>query len=97
VATGRLIPVDLRSEADFTRVHLPNAVSAPQEELQLHAERLADLQAPLLTYARTSGGDEAKVASLAQAGFEIYTLTGGLLAWEAERLPVQKTRPRMLD
>ncbi len=97
VASGELVPVDLRSEADHGRVRLPRAISAPAETLAGAFESLLQLNAPILTYARVDGGPTAITRELAAGGIETYTLTGGILAWEAERLPVEKTRPRMLD
>jgi thioredoxin len=97
IARGELTPVDLRSSADHGRVRLPRAVSAPAESVASEIDTLAALGTPILTYARLDGGSAELVRELAATGIETYTLTGGILAWEAERLPVEKTRPRMLD
>lgn len=84
------VPVDLRSESDFARAHLPHAISMPAEQL---VGRLAELRAlgeDLVLYDRTgeAAPDLAKQAS--DAGLPVGILDGGLLAWEAELLPIER-------
>jgi len=84
-------PIDIRSEADFKRVHLPEAVHVPLELLLDKAADLLALQTGLALYGRTDEGlmDHAKL--LSQKGLRVCVMQGGLLAWEAARLPIVKT------
>jgi thioredoxin len=91
-------PVDVRAEADFKRVHLPEAVHVPLESLLEKAAELQALRSGLALYGRTDEGlmDHAKL--LSEQGLRVCVMQGGLLAWEAARLPIVKTAPtRTID
>lgn len=90
VKEGQVVPVDTREPAAWGRTRIPGAVNIPLEEIE---QRLAELHmlpgAPVL-YCRS--GDKTKEAAekLAQSGVPVAFLEGGLLAWEAEFLPVER-------
>jgi thioredoxin len=92
LAGGAVVPVDTRDAGAFGRAHLPSAVNLPIEEIE---SRLAELHMlagenqPVL-YCR--GGDKTKELSerLTEQGLPVAFLEGGLLAWEAEGLPIQR-------
>lgn len=90
IAERQVIPVDTREAAAFARVHLPAAVNMPLDDLP---NRLAELHmlpgAPVL-YCR--GGDKSKefAEKLAAEGAPIAFMEGGILAWEAESLPIER-------
>jgi thioredoxin 1/putative thioredoxin len=86
----QIVLVDTREPAVFARMHLPLATNIPLEQIP---ERLAELHMlagePVL-YCR--GGEQTKelAARLAEQGTPIAFLEGGVLAWEAEGLPVER-------
>jgi thioredoxin 1/putative thioredoxin len=90
LAGGAVVPVDTRDAAAFGRAHLPRAVNMPLETIE---ERLAELHMlagqPVL-YCRA--GDKAKELSekMAAQGTPVAFLEGGMLAWEAEGLPIER-------
>jgi len=93
IAGGAVVPVDTRDAAAYGRAHLPGAVNLPIDEIE---NRLAELHMlagetsqPVL-YCR--GGDKTKALSerLTEQGLPVAFLEGGLLAWEAEGLPIQR-------
>jgi len=87
---GAVVPVDTRDAAAFARARLPAAVHMPLEEIESRLAELYMLQGQPVLYCRS--GDRTKDLSerLAAGGTPVAFLEGGLLAWEAEGLPVQK-------
>jgi thioredoxin-like negative regulator of GroEL len=87
---GALTPVDTRDARSYERAHIPGAVSFPLEEVKNRLAELHMLPAPPVFYCRT--GKESKeladelASQFEQSGF----LEGGLLAWEAEQLPIER-------
>ena len=90
IKEGAVVPVDTRDVAAFGRAHVPGASHMAYEEIE---SRLAELhmiaERPVL-YCR--GGDKTKelASRLADQGVPVAYLEGGLLAWEAEGLPVER-------
>jgi thioredoxin 1/putative thioredoxin len=87
---GQIVLVDTREPAVFARMHLPGAVNIPFAEIPTRLAELHMLPAEPVLYDR--GGDQAKelAARLASEGTPVAFLEGGVLAWEAEGLPVDR-------
>jgi thioredoxin 1/putative thioredoxin len=90
IAGGAVVPVDTRDAAAFKRAHLPHAVNIPIEEIESRLAELHMLQGQPVLYCR--GGDKTKELSekLAEQGAPIAFLEGGMLAWEADGLPIER-------
>jgi thioredoxin 1/putative thioredoxin len=90
VAQGAVTPIDTRDKAAFARAHLPNAVSMPIEEIESRLAELHMLAGQPVLYCRS--GDKTKELSekFAEQGMPVAFLEGGLLAWEAEGLPIER-------
>ncbi len=90
LARRQVSAVDTREAAAFARAHLPGAVNMPSEEIR---PRLAELHllpgAPVL-YCRSGDKTKELAAELAAQGMPVSFLDGGLLAWEAASLPVER-------
>jgi thioredoxin 1/putative thioredoxin len=82
--------VDTREPAVFARMHLPGAVNIPLAEVPARLAELHMLPAEPVLYDRS--GDQAKelATRLASEGTPVAYLDGGVLAWEAEGLPVER-------
>jgi len=87
---GAVVPVDTREAAAFGRAHLPGAVNFPLEEIQGRLAELAMLAAQPVVYCRAGDKTKDLAATLAEAGVPVAFLEGGMLAWEAEGLPVER-------
>lgn len=85
------LAVDVRSEAEYRKGHILDAVHLPVGEVRSgHGKLGKDLARPLIVYCET--GPRASIAAkdLKRAGFEkVFCLQGGLAAWRNENLPVQ--------
>ncbi len=82
--------VDTREPQVFARTHLPGAVNIPLAEIPTRLAELHMLPAEPVLYCR--GGEQTKelATKLASEGTPIAFLDGGVLAWEAEGLPVDR-------
>jgi len=90
LAGGAVVPIDTRDAAAFARAHLPRAVNMPIEDLESRLAELHMLAGQPVLYCR--GGDKTKALAekLAEQGMPVAFLEGGLLAWEAEGLPIER-------
>jgi thioredoxin len=90
LASGAMVAIDTRDAGAFGRAHLPGAVNMPLEGIEGRLAELHMLQGQPVLYCR--GGDKTKELSerLAEQGMPVAFLEGGLLAWEAEGLPIQR-------
>jgi thioredoxin len=82
--------VDTRDPPVYARMHLPGAVNIPLAEIANRLAELHMLPAEPVLYDRA--GDQAKelAGRLASEGTPVAFLDGGVLAWEAEGLPVER-------
>jgi thioredoxin 1/putative thioredoxin len=87
---GAVSVIDTRDAAAYGRAHLPGAVNIPIEEIESRLAELHMLTGQPVVYCRS--GDKTKELSerLADQGLPVAFLEGGLLAWEAEGLPIQR-------
>jgi thioredoxin 1/putative thioredoxin len=87
---GAVVPVDTRDAAAFGRAHLPGAKHIPLEEVENRLAELAMLPAPPVLYCRSGDKTKELAAKLAEMEMPAAFLDGGLLAWEAEGLPIER-------
>jgi thioredoxin 1/putative thioredoxin len=90
LSAGAAIPVDTRDAAAYGRAHLPRAVNIPLEEIESRLAELHMMRGQPVLYCRS--GDKTKETSqkLAEQGVPVAFLEGGILAWEADGLPVAR-------
>jgi molybdopterin/thiamine biosynthesis adenylyltransferase/rhodanese-related sulfurtransferase len=76
--------IDIRQPYEVAASKIPNSIAIPQQELSI--EQLHQHASPYLLYCQ-SGMRSSKTTSelMKQGAKEIYNLTGGINAWEAER------------
>ncbi len=84
--------VDVCEPKEFQTGHIPNAINLPLPSLK---DRLRDLEKhkdkPLIVTCRTGNRSLKGAVILRKHGFPaVYTLSGGLHAWEKDNLPVEK-------
>jgi len=81
---SQVTPVDIREEIVFKRTHVKDAVSFPEQTI---GDRLAELQLlnpPAMLYCRDGKQSKEMAAKLAEQGYPVAYLEGGVLAWEAD-------------
>lgn len=86
------IVLDVRNDSEFRQGHILNSIHIPQgylndqmQKIEKHRDR------PIITACKT-GNDAPRVGGmLAKRGFQkVYSLNGGIAAWEAANLPLVK-------
>lgn len=83
----RVRVIDVREPYEFAEAHIPNAELVPLATVPQVAGRWAKDQT-LVVVCRSGGRSARAAAWLAQAGFrEVYNLSGGMMNWQAQRLP----------
>lgn len=89
---GKAAIVDVRDTYDFSTGHLREAKNIPAKELPQRLGDLEKFKSKALIVVCTSGKQSAKAAAqLKKAGFnEVYSLDGGMSAWQAQGLPLAK-------
>ena len=90
LARQQVVLVDTREQAVFDRVHLPRAIHMPIEDLENRLAELHMLQAAPVLYCRSGEQTKELAARLAQSGVPVSYLDGGVLAWEAAGLPIER-------
>src|SRR5580698_4594142 len=90
LAGGAVSPIDTRDAAAFTRAHLPGAVSMPLEGIEGRLAELHMLTGQPVLYCRSGDKTKDMAERLAEQGVPVAFLEGGLLAWEADGLPIER-------
>jgi thioredoxin 1/putative thioredoxin len=87
---GTLVPVDTRDRAAFDRAHLPGAHHMALDEIESRLAELHMLPGQPVLYCRSGDRTKELATRLGEQGAPIAFLEGGLLAWEADGLPVER-------
>ncbi len=84
--------LDVREEREFKEGHIANALHVPVGLIDREIGQLDEHKAkPIIVYCRSGARAARAAASLRKHGLaNIYTLTGGLQAWQAANLPIKK-------
>jgi len=86
----RVSVVDTRDASSFGRAHIPGATSFPAEEIESRLAELFMLGSTPVLYCRSGDRTKELVAKLVQQEVQVGFLDGGLLAWEAAGLPMER-------
>ena len=89
---GKTTLVDVRSADEFAASHLRDAKNIPLADL---ASRIGELDKSktktVVVVCQTGARSDKAARQLAAAGFtDVYSLDGGINAWQADGLPVTK-------
>lgn len=87
---GVITPVDVRDASAYGRAHLPRAKSLPIDEIETRLAELFMLPGQPVLYDRAGEKTKELVEKMAETGTPLAFLEGGILAWEAEGLPVER-------
>jgi rhodanese-related sulfurtransferase len=82
------ILIDVREPDELAQVRIPRALSMPMSTLGDHLDELPDGTFYLVCH---SGMRSARITeSLIQQGHDAVSVSGGIVQWEAEGLPVSR-------
>ena len=89
VEDGAGVLLDVREPDEWTTVRAPDALHIPMRQLSTATDRLPDRQT--IACICHIGARSAVVAeALAGAGYDAVNVAGGMDAWEAAGLPVER-------
>jgi rhodanese-related sulfurtransferase len=93
---GRLLILDVRAPADFALCHVPGAINLTHRQMSPETTAGFDREALLVTYCWGPGCNSATkaAAKLAQLGFKVKEMIGGIEYWRLEGCPVEGTLGR---
>jgi rhodanese-related sulfurtransferase len=88
--TGQLVVIDVRAPTDFAKCHVPGAVNLPHRLIGPETVAQFDRSAMLVTYCWGPSCNSATkaAAKLAQLGFQVKEMLGGIEYWRLEGGPV---------
>ncbi|MGD8784304.1 MAG: rhodanese-like domain-containing protein [Thioalkalispiraceae bacterium] len=86
------VVVDVREDNEYAKGHIINSVHIPLSYLK---DRIKDLEKykdkPVIVGCKTGQRSGQACATLKKQGFEqVYNLSGGVTAWQADNLPLTK-------
>lgn len=83
--------LDSRNAASWEQGHIPGALHLPTSEIPKRARELLSPEVPVVTYCWGPGCDGAAKAalSLAELGFRVKEMLGGMEYWIREGFPVE--------
>lgn len=83
------VVLDVREQDEWDAGHTPGAVHIPLGDLPSRLGELPDTDAGVLAVTCRSGGRSSRAVEwLAQQGFDVASLDGGMKAWEAAGKPL---------
>lgn len=89
---GKAAVLDVRDPKDYAAAHLRDARNIPLKELPQRVAELDKFKGKSLIVVCSTGVQSGRAGSLLKkAGFtEVYSLNGGMAAWQAQGLPITK-------
>jgi rhodanese-related sulfurtransferase len=84
--------IDLSAIADFEKMHVPGAKHVAMSQFDPENKELAKArELPVVVMDKDGRNSDSAAQRLVKAGFtHVYTLGGGVLAWQQAQLPVAK-------
>jgi rhodanese-related sulfurtransferase len=89
---GKTVIVDVRQPSEFAAGHLRGAINLPLKDVPQRVGELEKSKNKNIIVVCQTGMQSGKAAAqFEKAGFkEVYSLEGGVAAWQAQGLPVAK-------
>jgi len=84
---GKACLLDVREPSEWELGHIDGAGSIPMSQLGRRWREL-DTSKRWVCVCRSGSRSEYATALLRQAGLDITNMTGGMLAWKANKLPI---------
>ena len=79
--------IDVRENAEREAGHIAGTRHIPLADLPAQAERIVR-EHPVVFYCRVGGRSTMAAQALRAAGYEAYSMTGGLIRWDQEGRPL---------
>jgi len=78
-----IILLDVRTEGEYNAEYIPGAINIPLSDLENRIDEL-DSSKVIIVYCKTGSRSRTASETLAQRGFIVYNMEGGINAWKEE-------------
>lgn len=84
--------VDVREEKEYSEGHMPHTTNIPLGSLSNRSNELGKSKnKPVIVVCRSGNRSKKGAVALAKNGFEqVYSMNGGVAAWQKDNLPLEK-------
>jgi rhodanese-related sulfurtransferase len=93
---GSIQLIDIREPYEWEAGRIPGARWITMGELGAQTETIHP-DTPVVFYCRVGGRSAMAAAAFRRAGYDAYTMTGGLVEWEAHGLPLEPDDGHVAD
>jgi rhodanese-related sulfurtransferase len=93
---GSIQLIDIREDYEWEAGRIPGARFLTMGELTARADTI-DRETPVVFYCRVGGRSTMAANAFRRAGYDAYTMTGGLIAWEAQGQPLEPEGGHVAD
>lgn len=85
--------LDVRTSAEFEDKHIKNALNIDWKNQEVFVKQLdqIDKNKPVYIYCLSGGRSKQAAAKLNELGYKVYDIQGGIVKWEADKLPIVAT------
>lgn len=92
ISTDGVQLVDVRTAEEFAEGHLQGAVNIDVHDSDFisTSEQLLDKAKPVAVYCRSGKRSAHAAQELEERGYKVTNMEGGILEWEAEKLPISR-------
>ncbi len=87
-AAGGVQLIDVRAAHEHEAGHIAGTPLSELGELSARAAEI-DRERPVVFYCRSGGRSALATQAFAEAGFDAHNMAGGMLAWQAQGLPIE--------
>ena len=91
IAGGDATAVDVRSEEEWSKGHVPGAIHLPDGDPE-QATKPLEKDARLLVIAEDAKAADQAASQLAEEGYDAAAVEGGMDDWLSEDYPIQPTQ-----
>lgn len=83
--------LDVSEPGEFKKGHIPNAINVPYKKLREDTSLDKHKNKNIVVICRSGNRSTSAARQLTKKGFEnVYNLSGGMVAWGKEKLPLEK-------
>ena len=87
-----IILLDVRTEGEYNAEYIPGAINIPLSDLESRIDEL-DSSKAIIVYCKSGGRSRTASETLAQRGFVVYNMEGGINAWK-EKFATSTSTPK---
>jgi rhodanese-related sulfurtransferase len=93
---GKIQLIDVREPYEWDAGRIPGARHLAVGELTAQAETI-DRETSVVFYCRVGGRSAMAANAFRRAGYDAFTMTGGMLEWQAQGLPIEPDGGHVAD